>query len=275
MYLLFDIGGTNTRIAISGDGKTLADTKIFPTEQDFEAQVQQISQTTDKLIHDQKMNEFSSSKIEVAAGGVAGSLDKAKSLLLTSPHLESWSHKPLKEELERVFDCAVCLENDASLGGLGEAVYGAGKDANIVAFITIGTGVGGVRIVNQKIDNNALGFEPGHQIIYPGGNQCNCGGKGHLETYVSGAYLKEPINWEELAKYLAIGLNNTIVHWSPDIVIVSGAIGQKIPLDKVEENLKKLLTIFPFPIKLVKGSNEHEAGLLGALAYITDHTSET
>lgn len=260
MFLVLDIGGTNTRIALSEDGQILTSTKVVPTEKDFESEIRLISQIAQELTAGQK--------IEAAAGGVAGTLDKEKSLLLSSPHLASWIQKPLKEELGQTFETGVYLENDAHLGGLGEAVFGAGKGFNIVAFITIGTGLGGVRIVNQKIDTNAQGFEPGHQIIYPDGNPCNCGGKGHLESYIAGAYLKEPINWDEVARYLAIGLNNTIVHWSPDIVVLGGAISQKIPLEKVTTYLSEYLKIFVAP-EVVTGTLGQQAGLLGALKLIT------
>lgn len=266
MYLVFDIGGTNTRIATSSDRQALNPAEIFPTEQDFEQEIQLISEAVKKLANGEK--------IQLAAGGVAGTLDREKSLLLKSPHLDSWTHKPLKEELEQVFDTAVYLENDAHLGGLGEASFGAGKGHSIVAFITIGTGVGGARIVNQKIDANSKGFEPGHQIIVPGGNPCDCGGKGHLESYIAGSNLKDPINWEEVAKYLAIGLNNTIVHWSPDIVVLGGFVGQKIPLDRIEQDLKENLTIFD-PLPIVYGSLTDNNGLYGGLVLLSSSENIT
>ena len=77
-----------------------------------------------------------------------------------------------------------------ALGGLGEANFGQYKDEKIIAYIAIGTGVGGVRIVDSQIDRNSQGFEPGHQIIVIGGKDCHCGGKGHFEAYVGGYYLE-------------------------------------------------------------------------------------
>ncbi len=261
MYLVLDIGGTNTRIATSANGKTLTDVKTIPTDQEFEQAIVSISQIAEELTKGEK--------IQAAACGVAGALDKDKNLLIKSPHIAGWVQKPIKQDLEKAFAASVYLENDAHLGGLGEATFGAGKDHNIVAFITIGTGVGGVRIVNQKIDANSSGFEPGHQIIIPEGNACDCGGKGHLETYIAGSYLKENTNWDEVARYLAIGLNNIIVHWSPDIVILGGAIAQKISLDKVRLYLNESLKIFT-PPQVVKSLLGNEAGLHGGLALLND-----
>lgn len=271
MYLVFDIGGTNTRIATSLDGQTLISTKTFPTEKDFESEIQLISQIGNELLGEQK--------IKAVAGGVAGLLDSEKNTLLKSPNIQSWDHWPLKEELENAFDAPVFLENDANLGGLGEACFGVGKESNIVAFITIGTGVGGVRIVDKKIDKSTEGFEPGHQIIVPNGNPCNCGGKGHLESYVSGLNIEKSYGqraenikdeniWKELAKYLAIGLNNTIVHWSPKVIILSGSVTQKLPIGQIELYLKENLTIFATIPPIIRGSLGEDCTLHGALELI-------
>lgn len=268
MYLLFDIGGTKTRVGISQDGQTVTQSKIVPTPKDFEQGIQTLKQVFNELIRGQK--------IEAVAGGIAGPLDKEKSILVSSPHIGGWIEKPLRAELEKIFNIPVYLENDTALVALGEAISGAGVGKNIVAYIGVGTGVGGARIVNGQIDQNSLGFEPGHQIIVPLGNPCNCGGKGHLETYVGGFYLERTYQkkaeqitdtkiWDEVARYLAIGLNNTIVHWSPDIVVLGGSIMKSISLEKVTTHLKDVLKIFPEVPEVVPAKLADESGLWGAL----------
>lgn len=269
MYLVFDIGGSKARFAVSSDGKTLGEVKIVPTPKDFQQGLQTIKQVADQLSDGQK--------IDAVAGGIAGPLDKDKTMLVSSPHVSGWINKPLKKELEKQFSCPLYLENDADLAALGEATRGAGVGYKIVAYLTISTGVGGGRVVGGKIDENSLGFEPGHQIIVPDGNPCNCGGKGHLETYIGGFYLekihgqkardiKDPKVWEEVAKYLAIGLNNVSVFWSPDIIVLGGSVMQSIPIDSVKTHLKEMLTIFPNPPHLALSSLGYSAGLYGALA---------
>lgn len=256
------------RIAVSPDGKTLAESKIIPTPESFAEGIKILKQTADELSHNEK--------ITTVAGGIAGPLDKEKTMLSAGPHISGWIQKPLKVELEEKFSAPVYLENDTALIGLGEAVKGAGVGQNIVAYLGIGTGVGGARIVDQKIDENSLGFEPGHQIIVPDGNQCRCGGKGHLETYVGGAYLaeiyhkqveeiKDPNIWESMAKYLSIGLNNTIVHWSPDIVVLGGSVMKGLPIESVTTHLKDSLTIFRNPPPITTAALGHDGGLYGAL----------
>lgn len=268
MFLLFDIGGTNTRIAVSVDGKSISKSKIMPTEKDFEKAIENIGQTGSELAGGEK--------IEKIAGGVAGPLDQEKTMLVASPHIKSWIQKPLKQSLEKLFNTPVILEHDADLAGLAEATLGAGKGYKIVANLTIGTGIASTRIVEGKIDKNTFGFEAGHQIILVDGNACGCGGKGHLEAYVSGSGLwktyglksekiTDPAVWDKTARFLAIGLNNTIVFWSPDIIVLGGSVVQNISLDKVRTYLREVLTIFPKAPQIVTSKLGDSAGLEGAL----------
>lgn len=263
------------RLAVSNDGSSILKTQSIPTPADFEKAVSEINRIGLEL--------SGGEKIAKVVGGIAGPLDKEKTMLVASAHIPGWVKKPLKQSLQDVFNCEVFLENDSTLDGLGEAVSGSGQGFNIVAYLAIGTGVGGTRIVRGKIDENAWGFEPGHQIIVPDGNPCNCGGRGHLETYVSGFYLEknyhqkaekisDPKIWDEIAGYLAIGLNNTILHWSPDIVVLGGSVGSNIPLNRVEAYLDEDLIVFPNKPKLSKARLDYP-GLNGALHLINPQNS--
>lgn len=270
MYLVFDIGGTNARVAVSHDGKEIKEVKTIPTLPEFNEGMQSIQQAADELRKGEKITGI--------AGGVAGPLDKDKSMLISSPHIPGWIQKPMKAWLQQVFNVPTYLENDTAMIGLGEAVRGIGKDSAIVAYIGIGTGVGGKRIVNGKIPDDSSNFEPGHQIIVPDGNPCTCGGKGHLETYIGGYYLekdhktnpaeiKDPAIWDKVAQYLSIGLNNTIVHWTPDIVVLGGSIMQSLPLENIISHLGDVQTIYPQTPPIVKASLGDYAGLYGALEF--------
>ncbi len=262
MFLVFDIGGTNTRIATS-DGQTLLDKKVIPTTQNFEEFLLAFTNAANKIIQGKG--------ISAVAGGIRGVLNPDKSQLIKDTILLDWINKPLRKELEKILKISVHLENDAALAGLGEATSGSGKGFNIVAYLTISTGVGGVKIENGKIDQNSLGFEPGKQII---------NGK-TLEELISGNSLKnqygkspeeikDPEIWNEVAKNLSLGLNNILVTWSPDIVILGGGVTDSIPLGLVEENLKQIVTAYLILPKVKKASLGDEAGLLGALKYIQD-----
>lgn len=272
MYLLFDIGGTNMRLAISKDGKTLGEPVIVTTPaEDFEAGIKQFMSVAAKLTE--------GSRIDAACGGIPGTLNYDKSMITRSPNMPGWNGKPLKERLEENLNAKVFLENDTSMIGLGEAMYGAGKGYDIVVYITVSTGVGGTRIVHGAIDENSLGFEPGHQILVADGPQCGCGGSGHLEALISGSAfekkyrthpknIKDPNIWEEAALTLALGLNNVLVLWSPHIVLLGGPMMRDIPIERVRFHLKNAVKIFTNipPVEMM--SLGQKAGLLGSLVYL-------
>lgn len=264
MYLVFDIGGTKTRIATSDNGENLLETKIIPTLTDFDEAMLAFKKTSDQLT--------GGGKIDLAAGGIRGITDSQKSMLVSDFILTDWVNRPLQSALEKALSTKVLLENDAALAGLGEAIFGAGKGFNIVAYLTISTGVGGAKIENGKIDQNSLGFEPGKQII---NGQT-------LEELISGLALakrygkkpeeiEDPQIWQEVAKNLSLGLNNILVTWSPDIIILGGGVTDSIPLNIVEENLKQIVTTFPNLPPIKKASLKDEAGLYGAMVFAKGH----
>ena len=157
MYLLFDIGATNMRIAVSHDGATILEQKTIPTPPDFTEGMKAFKNGVREVCGDMIIN--------AAAGGVPGILNKERTVLLSAPNLEGWEDVMLKEALEKVLDVPVYLENDAALAALGEAMFGAGKDKRIVAYFTVSTGVGGARVVGGRLDEGVFGFEPHSQIL--------------------------------------------------------------------------------------------------------------
>lgn len=272
MFLLFDIGGTKMRLAVSRDGNSFAKPKIVEMPKDFDEGMSLFEKTAAEL--------SGGEKIARVVGGVKGPLDKDNGVLLNPPDLPGWAGKPVRKTLEEALGVEVELENDAALAGLGEAVFGAGKGQKIVVYLTMSTGIGGARIVDGRIDENARGFEPGHQVIdLKSTLPCGCGGRGHLEAFIGGAsiarrYGKKPehINdstvWDEVARILAYGLNNTVVHWSPHVVVLGGSLMHKVSIEKVSSHLKDILTIFPTPPPIVRAKLGDIGGLYGAVAYL-------
>lgn len=268
MYVLFDIGGTNIRVAISSDKESVSEPVLFPTPATIEDAVHRMYEEALKL---------GGKDFKAIAGGIPGVLNKEKSELVRSPNLEHWIDKPLKKLLEDTFKCQVLIENDAAMVGLGEAVAGAGKGHEIVEYITVSTGVGGARIVDQKIDERSVGFEPG-QVFF----ETKDGKRISLEETVSGKAIqkrygvppKEVRNvdlWEELAEKLAYGIHNTIVLWSPDVVVLGGSMitgDPAIDVKRVAFHLKDMLRIFPQPPLIKKAELGNFGGLQGALHYI-------
>ena len=96
MYLLFDIGATNTRLAVSKDLQSFQEPRIIPTDQSFDVAVKNMVATALELSKGEH--------ILAAAGGIAGPLDKEKSKLVVAPNIPDWENKPLQKELEGAYD---------------------------------------------------------------------------------------------------------------------------------------------------------------------------
>ncbi len=265
MKLIFDIGGTKTRLGLSPDGSTISTVVEMDTLPDPQKNLAAMSGEIKKMA--------GRDKISVGCGGVAGVLDANKSGLLKSPNLTGWENFPLKKNIEKITGVRVYLVNDAAMEGLGEATMGAGRRKQTVAYLSIGTGIGGVKIHDGKICPAAAGFEPGHQIIDWGGKA------GYLEHFASGRAMEkifnrkpeeidEPEIWEKETRLLAIGIHNAIVFWSPEMVILGGGLMQKIDLEYLKNLIREELIIFPVLPEIVRSELGEKSGLYGALAYL-------
>ncbi len=284
MYLVFDIGGTKMRLAISRDGENLTHPLIVDTPDSFEDGMNVFAKLYRSLVRNE-------TKIIRAAGGMAGVFSQKRNELLVAPHLPRWSGCPLKQRLEEIIGVELLLENDSSMVGLGEALVGAGRGYDIVAYITISTGVGGSRIVKGRIDDSTLNFEPGHQIIDADGSmmpeaKASEDGEsvGHWESMISGSALQSRYHkipseihdaafWERQSKLIAYGLNNSIVHWSPDVVVIGGGMmkSRGLSIESIKSHLSTIMNIYPVLPDIKKAELGDIGGLYGALNYIHQH----
>lgn len=98
----------------------------------------------------------------------------------------------LGEALEAALGVPVRVGNDATLAGLAEHRHGAGRGADDMAMLTVGTGVGGALVVGGRLVLGASGLaaELGHLVINADGPTCACGQSGCLEAYASGSAIE-------------------------------------------------------------------------------------
>jgi glucokinase len=264
------------RVAYSENGDFFEEPKIIETPRNYNDGINLFI----NLIKDCAKGR----EIKTICGGIAGPFDEKKRSLVGSPNLSDWTGKPLKNDLTDQFGAHIFIENDSAMVALGEAKFGAGRNFPIVAYITISTGVGGARIVNEKIDEKSVGFEPGHQIIDADKTLVPEAGGIHLGYILSGKGVEDRMGnkpkeisdaqfWDDMAKYLAFALNNVSVFWSPDCIVLGGSMitgNPAIPLDKTENYLKEILKIFPQIPPIRKAELGDFGGLYGALAFLKD-----
>lgn len=274
IYVLFDIGGTKTRIAVSNDLESLKEIESFKTPTKFEEGIVKMVAVIKRLTNNDE--------ITAIAGGARGRLDEDKSGIQNDAVLNKWAGKSITRALQKEFkNVPIFLENDSAMAGVGEAVFGAGKGLEIVAYHTVSTGVGGVKIENGEIDMASVGFEPGHQILDIDRTVLGDEIVPTLENLVSGTALAERFGvpayeipqsdsvWDELAEYLGQGLRNTIMYWSPDVIVLGGSMivgNPAIMVDVVRKYTVEALDGFVESPLIVKAKLGDEAGLYGAMA---------
>jgi glucokinase len=127
----------------------------------------------------------------VAVGvGAAGFLDLARETVRFAPNLV-WRDEPLRAELTARLGRPVTIENDADAMAWAEYRFGAGRGVDVLACLTVGTGIGGGLVLHGDLFRGGFGIgaEFGHLGMVPGGRACGCGQHGCWEQYASGRAL--------------------------------------------------------------------------------------
>jgi glucokinase len=186
-YIGVDLGGTNLRAAIvDTDTGQLCHPRNGPTlaAEGPEAVIARIVQ------HIQELIQVEGSAIQGIGIGVAGTPDIETGVIQILPNLPGpWSNLPLQAIIEEQVRLPVALINDVRAMTLSEWTFGAGRGADTLVCLAIGTGIGGGVIVNGQFHLGIGGTagEFGHQVVEIDGLPCGCGGKGCLELYASGS----------------------------------------------------------------------------------------
>lgn len=121
--------------------------------------------------------------------GVPGFVDRA-GVVAKCPNIEGWDQPvAVAEELVARLGKPVVVANDVNCGVVAEHRLGAGQGRNDLMAVFVGTGVGGGIVINGTLAAGDRGMtgEIGHVTVRPGGRQCGCGGRGHLEAYAGRA----------------------------------------------------------------------------------------
>ncbi|MCC0660161.1 MULTISPECIES: ROK family protein [unclassified Clostridioides] len=183
-YIGVDIGGTGIQAGVvDNQGKILFRTECKTVvKKGFEGILDDIKIMIDKLLEENNLNM---KEIKSIGFGVPGFINKKG--LVTCVNLK-WDGESFENELKRRFpNVEIHGENDATVAALGESKFGSMKGADVGVLYTLGTGVGGGIVINQKVFSGAhgLGSEIGHQVIGENYFDCNCGNNGCVETFCS------------------------------------------------------------------------------------------
>jgi fructokinase len=233
-----DLGGTKIEaIALDGSGREVFRKRVATPRGQYEKTLEAVASLVE---------EAGEGSVGI---GIPGTLSSATGLVKNAN--STWLiGKPLKEDLQRLLKKEIRIENDANCFALSEAVDGAGKGAEVVFGVILGTGVGGGIVVRGKVVKgvNAIAGEWGHNPLpLPTADDlplpaCYCGRSGCIETYLSGPGLARDyeartgkrVSAEEVVRdesalqlyteRLARALAGVINVLDPDVIVLGGGM---------------------------------------------------
>ncbi|NIQ06507.1 MAG: ROK family protein [Candidatus Korarchaeota archaeon] len=180
-----DIGASNVRLCIgTREGEILKKVSQSTPKKGTSGKV-----VTEQIISLVKsiQSDFSSSLVGIGIGSI-GPLDIQQGIVHKPPNLP-YRKISLKDPLKKAVNLPVFILNDCVTAVIGEKHFGAGKERENLAFVTLSSGIGGGIIVDGHVlvgkEGNAT--EIGHVVVDPEGRlTCGCGKRGHWEAYCGG-----------------------------------------------------------------------------------------
>lgn len=193
VYLGIDIGGTGIKAAIVDERGNILHHSETPTCA-TEGGTQILDRVKRLAV---SLAEKAGTQVAGCGVGSAGRIDHRRGqVIFASGNLPGWTGTSLGPELSRALGMPVSVDNDVNAAAIGEAWIGAGKGTADFLMLTLGTGVGGAIMIGGKLWRGARwgAGEVGHMALYPRGEECNCGGIGCAERYVSAKALTRRSN---------------------------------------------------------------------------------
>jgi fructokinase len=217
--------------------------------------------------------------------------DSATFGYITSTPKAGWQNFNLAGAVKDAFPVPVGFDTDVDAAALGEARWGAAQDLSDFLYLTIGTGIGGGAIVNDRVVHGLVHPEMGHIRVphdrardpYAGG----CPFHGDcLEGLASGPAIQarwgKPAQdlppqhpaWALEAHYLAQGLANWVLTLSPKRIVLGGGVLRQAHLfGRIRQELAGLLNGYVRATELTRDLDQYvvppklgdRAGVLGGL----------
>lgn len=289
-HLGIDLGGTNLKWAVIDDEPRLVKTGRVPTDtrEGERSVLNQMIEVARSAISDPGM------RITSVGIGTPGVLDSEAGVTIFISNIPGqWKEFPVVEEITKATGLPARLINDARAFTLAEHALGAGRGADSMLGITLGTGVGGGLILDGRL---FLGYrgnagEFGHQTILPDGPRCGCGNFGCLEALAKADAIAmacgHPSVEESVAaaragdrraqkglrdagRYLGIGAGNVIALLTVARIVIGGGVAAAgdMLFDPIREELVRRVRITDASrIKVLPAELDIWAGAIGAALF--------
>ncbi len=231
--LAIDIGGTKFSIALfEGERMALRESRMTDRDGGRDWMLEQILSIA---------REWQARLPIVRCGiGFGGPVHFGEQRVALSTHVGGWKDFRLSAFLESELRLPVTMDNDANVGALGEARYGAGVGCDPLFYMTLSTGIGGGIVAGGSIFRGADSWagEIGHLTVRPDGPECLCGAHGCLERMCSGIWMvpdhgkpaEELMRDPEFVRCyvvnLALGLKACTMLLNPARIVIGGGISK-------------------------------------------------
>ena len=298
MKIGIDLGGSHIAIGVVNNKGRIIE-KI--EKRILENEKKEIKKTIESYIFENV--KLLAKKYKIAEIGIAIPGTVTNNQILKSVNLGLKDYN-IVQNLSKKIKLPIKIKNDAKCAALAENKYGCLKNYNRSIFLTLGTGIGGAVIINNKLlDTGELpGCEFGHMVIEEDGLLCNCGRFGCWEKYASMKSFRDNLrkilgytektssqellnilknikqdnkNYEKveelIEKYikdLSIGIANLINIFEPEVIGIGGSFVyfEDILLEKLKKKLEEKDMLFNYrkEIKIEKAILENNAGIVGA-----------
>lgn len=278
--LAIDVGGTKIYNAIVNEkGEMLSEVEKHSTPYDLDEIKKIFKSVIDKY----------EKEVDVIAFSTAGAVNNENTRVIGSTGNLVIGYNTI--EFDKLSIKPVFVENDANSAAWAEHVLGASKGMPNSIMLTLGTGVGGGIILNNRLYKGKSGAAGEmHFKMYPDNRRkCTCGSYDCFEAYASGSGLKktaeEMLHDENVTTYDVIGgyknedekMTAVFHKWQndilagiiglgnlfdPDCFVFSGSMAQFIDTEYLEKSANS--EIITTPTKVLKATTGNYAGMIGA-----------
>jgi len=233
MILAIDIGGTKFSMAVfDGDRMVRRESRATDAAGGRAWMLDQISEIVNTWRRD--------CTFESCGIGFGGPVDFARQRVVLSTHVGGWNDFDLCGFVRDLTGVPTVMDNDANVGAIGEAEFGAGKGFSPLFYMTLSTGIGGGIYADGQVWRGADSYagEIGHLTIRPDGPECLCGARGCFERLCCGLWLERDYgkpakllmeDSEFVKRYvvdLALGLKAAIMLLNPQRIVIGGGIAK-------------------------------------------------
>lgn len=261
MRIGIDLGGTKIEgLALSNDGRELARMRLPTPQGNYADTIETVVDIVEQL------EDLTGQRSSVGIG-TPGAISPATGLIKNA-NSTCLNGMPLDRDLAKALDRQIRLANDADCFTLSEATDGAGKDAELVFGVILGTGVGGGIVWKGQLltGTNAIAGEWGHNPLPAPrdeerpGPDCYCGKQGCIEAFLSGPALQkrhftvtghdlpaseitDEATWTTYQDQLARALAHVINIIDPGVIVLGGGLSN---VDRLYDPVMALLPRYVF-----------------------------